>query len=197
MGKPGAVPHAHLVGENVEQTAVDYGSESLVPIPKRHRVFHLEFDGQATLGRLAASHADGFVDEIDAGDLVSAGRQEERVLARAAAGIENRADDQIDRFGDGPLRPADVPGRLAAIGGFESAAISQGAHAGFPLSPFNRAVPPLLTNAVCPLGICCCVVRTANSIACCAGMRMAPVADSPVPESPFGPNFSSPTIPSD
>ena len=125
MGKPGDVSNAVLVGENVEQTAVDYGGESLVPILQRHRIFHLEFYGQATLGRLAASHADGFGNEIDARNLVSAGRQEQRVLASAAAGIENRADDQIDRFGDGPLRLADVPGRLAGIGGFERAAISR------------------------------------------------------------------------
>jgi hypothetical protein len=81
MGKPDDVPDAVLVGENVKQTAVNYGGESLIPILKRHRVFHLEFHGQATLGGFAASHADGFIDEIDAGDLVSAGRQEERVLA--------------------------------------------------------------------------------------------------------------------
>jgi hypothetical protein len=90
--------------------------------------------------------------------VVSAGRQEERVLARAAAGIENRAGDQIDRFGDGPLRLADVPGRLAGIGGFESATISQIAHAGSPLSHFNRAVPLLLTNTVYrleDLWLCC------------------------------------------
>jgi hypothetical protein len=56
---------------------------------------------------LRRSHADRFVDEIDAGDLVSAGRQKERVLARAAAGIENRAGDPMDRFSDGPLRLAE------------------------------------------------------------------------------------------
>jgi hypothetical protein len=71
MGKPGDVADEVLVGENVEQTAVDYGDESLIPIPKRHRIFHLKLHGQATLGRVAPSHADGFVDEIDAGDLVS------------------------------------------------------------------------------------------------------------------------------
>src|SRR5215469_11478197 len=102
MGKSGGVPDPVLVGENVEQPAVNYSSESLIPKLQRHRVFHLEFHGQATLGRLVASHADRLVDEIDTGDLMSARRQEERVLARAAAGIENRAGDQIDRFGDGP-----------------------------------------------------------------------------------------------
>ena len=45
----------------MEQTAVDYSGESLIPIAKRQSVFHLEFYGQATLGRLAASHTDGLV----------------------------------------------------------------------------------------------------------------------------------------
>jgi hypothetical protein len=62
--------------------------------------------------------------------MVSPGRQEERVLARAAASVKDRASDQIGRFGNRPLWLSDVPGRFARIGGLKRAAIWKVAHAG-------------------------------------------------------------------
>ena len=123
------------------------GGEALVPIAQRESVFHLEFHGQATLGRLAASHANGFIDEIDAGDPMSAGRQKKRVLARSAARIKNRAGYQLDRFSDGCLRLADIP---VACSTFCRMRTACGTSPGLPMSPSQAD------------GYCCYVSATSS-----------------------------------
>ena len=111
------------VAEDMEQTAVDDVVKLLVPVRERQGILDQEGDRHAPLGSLALRPLDRHFKEIDPGDLAAAAGEEESGLARAAAGVENGAGDPVGDLDECLLRLADVPGRLAGIGGLESGAV--------------------------------------------------------------------------
>src|SRR5262249_20398251 len=99
-----------VVGEDVEQPAVDHAAEALAPVAQRCRILDQELYRQAPLGRLDPGPPDRLVQEVDAGDPVAPGGEEQGGVARAAAGVEDRAGDPISDRDERPLWFADVPG---------------------------------------------------------------------------------------
>src|SRR5207248_1082905 len=97
---------------------------------QRQGVLDEELDRQAALGRLEPGPPDRLVHEINAGDLVAAGGEEQGGIAGAAAGIEDRAGDPVGGGDERPLWPADVPGGLPGVGVLKGGAVGEGAHGG-------------------------------------------------------------------
>src|SRR5207244_2069421 len=100
----------------------------LAALLQRERVLHPELDGDAALRRLGLGPSDRFVDEVNPGDAKSARGEEQRSVARAAPGVEQRTGDLIRGRDERRLRLADVPRRDAGVGGFKGGAIGYGSH---------------------------------------------------------------------
>ena len=84
----------------MEQAAVDHAGEPLAPVPERRRVLDQELHRRP---RSAAFRpADRLLHKVDAGDLVAPGGEEQGVVARAAAGVEDRAGDRSATATNGP-----------------------------------------------------------------------------------------------
>ena len=128
VGQAVDVAGAVFVVEDVEEAGVDDGVEATIPLIEGEGVFDEKVDGEFALFGFEFGAADGFFEKIDAGDLEAFGGEEEGGVAGAAAGVEERAFDQIGRGGDGGLRSADVPGGLAGVGGLESGLVGKSAH---------------------------------------------------------------------
>ena len=110
------VPGASGVVEDVEQPAVDDGVEGLAERVEAKRVEHLEAGVDAALGGLAAGDLDGARGDVDAEGAGAVARGEDRVLAGAAAGVEQCAGERagLGEADEGRLRAADVPWRRRA-----------------------------------------------------------------------------------
>jgi hypothetical protein len=107
----------------VEEAAVYHVVEALGPILQRRGVFDREGGLHAPLGCLAPGPVDRILDEVDARDLASPSGQEQRRVAGAAAGVEDRGGDAAGHIDEGVLRAADVPGRLAGVGALKGGAV--------------------------------------------------------------------------
>jgi hypothetical protein len=128
VGQPGDVASPVFVAEYVEQPAVDHAVEPPVEVGQGQGVHRDELGVQATLLRLPAGLLDGGFEEVDAQDVMAPPGEEQGVLARAAARIQDVARHPIGGLDEHPLWPADVPGRLPGIGGFESLTAGEAAH---------------------------------------------------------------------
>ena len=118
----------------MEQAAVDHAGEPLVPVTQRQRVLDQELYRQAPLGRFDLGSLDRLVQEVDAGDAVAPGGEEQGGVARAAAGVEDRAGDPIGCGDERPLRLADVSGRLPGIGVLKGGTVWHITHGRYPPS---------------------------------------------------------------
>jgi hypothetical protein len=108
-----------LVGEDVEQAAVDHVVKHFGEVLEGQSIHDQEGGRQAPLGRLAPRSGDRLFEEVDARDLVAPAGEEEGVLVGATARIEDEAGDLVGHVEERLLRPAGVPGRLPGVGALE------------------------------------------------------------------------------
>src|SRR5215831_1626393 len=126
--KPLNVAATVIVGEDVEQPGIDYAGEPLVPVAKPHCVLDDEVRPQAPLGRLDPGSADWSSQKVDASDPMAVGGEEQGILPRTTAGVEDWAHDPVcDRHERG-LRFADVPGGLPRVEKPKGGPVYQVAH---------------------------------------------------------------------
>src|SRR5262249_46636123 len=105
------------------QAAVDHAGEPLGAFSKRQYILHSEVDCQPALGRLRLRSSNWLRNVVDSGDLQSASGEEQCSVARSAPGVEEWTFHLIRDCKKRSLRPADIPGRDARVGGFEGIAI--------------------------------------------------------------------------
>jgi hypothetical protein len=84
-----------LVAEDVEQAAVDHVVELLCPALQRQGVHDQEAGRQTSLACLAPRPVDRLFEEVDARDLAAPAGEEQGVLTRAVAGVEDGAGDLV------------------------------------------------------------------------------------------------------
>jgi hypothetical protein len=113
LGEAARVALPLAVREDVEDAAVDERVEATGEAPELEHVLHLEVDPLIPGPGLGAGERDGAHGEVDPRHLGPVRREEERVLAAAAADVEHPADDGAPRGEelDEGLGTPDLPGR--------------------------------------------------------------------------------------
>ena len=111
---------AVVVGEAVEQAAIQDRGVPFIALGEGERIGNAEVGRQAALGGFGAGAADRLFQEIEAGDLMAARGKVQRGVAGAAADIKEGANDSLGNGDERRLWPADVPGRFAGVGVLES-----------------------------------------------------------------------------